>query len=88
MAEAFWSISQEQHFSQIEDLYRNTANNINFHYRINSGKIKNSLISKNPIFCLLWPIFPIFGGKKSFPKKSGTYNLTRFSSTMQKFRET
>ena len=28
---AFWPISQEQHFSQIENLYRNTANDINFH---------------------------------------------------------
>ena len=34
---AFWPISQE-HFSQTEDLYGNTANNINFHYKINSGR--------------------------------------------------
>ena len=35
---AFWPISQKQKFSQIWDLSRNTANNINFHYRTNSVK--------------------------------------------------
>ena len=35
---AFWPISEEQFFSQIEDLYRNTVNKINFNYRTNSGK--------------------------------------------------
>ena len=38
---AFWPITQEQHFSQIEDLYRNTVNNIIFHYRTNSGEIND-----------------------------------------------
>ena len=42
---AFWPISQKQHFFQIEDLYRNTANKTNFHYRFhfhyNSGKIND-----------------------------------------------
>ena len=32
---AFWPISQEQDFSQILDLCSNTANNINFQYRLN-----------------------------------------------------
>ena len=32
----FWPVSLEQHFSQREDLYRNTANNIHSHYRGNS----------------------------------------------------
>ena len=42
MAEkAFWPISQEQDSSQIEDLGRNTANNVNFHYRTSSGKIND-----------------------------------------------
>ena len=31
----FWPISVKQNFFQTEDLYRNTANNINFHYRTN-----------------------------------------------------
>ena len=35
---AFWSISQEQDLSQIWDLYRDTANNINFHCISNLGK--------------------------------------------------
>ena len=34
----FWPISEEQSFSQIEDLYRNTVNKINFNYRTNSGQ--------------------------------------------------
>ena len=34
----FWSISHELKFSQIWDLCRNTASNINFHYRWNSVK--------------------------------------------------
>ena len=39
MLREFWPISQEQHFSQIWDLSRNTAYHINFHYRTNSVKI-------------------------------------------------
>ena len=35
---AFWPVSQEQSFSQIENLYRKTTNNINF-----SGKIWDEL---------------------------------------------
>ena len=34
----FWPISEEQSFSQIEDLYRNTVNKTNFNYRTNSGQ--------------------------------------------------
>ena len=33
---AFWSITKEKDFSQRQDLSRNTANNMNFHYRTNS----------------------------------------------------
>ena len=40
---ASWPISQEQHFSQIEDLCKNTANDIDFHYRANSGKINGQI---------------------------------------------
>ena len=41
---AFWPISQEeQDFSQTQDLYRNTGNNINFHYRTNSLKINDQI---------------------------------------------
>ena len=38
---AFWPIFQEQNFSQREDLYRNTVNNKNFHYKTNSEKIND-----------------------------------------------
>ena len=40
---AFWPISQEQDFSQTWDMCKNIADNINFHYKPNSGKI-NDLI--------------------------------------------
>ena len=74
---AFWPITQEQHFSQIEDLYRNTVNNINFHYRTNSGEINDQIFLQIQKTCFrtIFPHFPSFweggGGKKSFPKKSG-----------------
>ena len=68
---AFWPISQEQHFSQIEDLYRNTVHNINFHYRTNSRKINdhNFLNSKTLLLTNFWPTSPILGGQKMFSQK-------------------
>ena len=39
----FWPISQEQKFSQIWFLCKNTANNISFHYRVNSVKINQQI---------------------------------------------
>ena len=38
---AFWIISQEPDFTQVWDLCKNTANNINLLYRPNSEKINN-----------------------------------------------
>ena len=38
---AFSPISQELNFSKLWDLCWNIANNINFHYRPNLGKIKD-----------------------------------------------
>ena len=43
MASAFWPVSQEKDFSQIDDLWRNTANNINFHDRTHSRKINDQI---------------------------------------------
>ena len=43
---AFWSISQEQDLSQIWDLCRDTANNINFHCIQNLEKTNNPLPRK------------------------------------------
>ena len=40
---AFWATSQEEHFSQREDLCRNSVNNTNFHYRTNSVKINDQI---------------------------------------------
>ena len=68
----FQHISQEQHFPQIDDLYRNTALNINFHYRKNSGKINGQFflqIQKNPIFGHFLTHFPNFGVQKKFSQK-------------------
>ena len=50
---AFWPISQE--------LYRNTSNKINFHYKTNSVKITKFFFKfKKPFF---WPISSISGVK-------------------------
>ena len=38
---AFWPISQEHDFYQIQIMYRNKANNVSVHYRTNSVKIKD-----------------------------------------------
>ena len=71
----FRSISQEEKFPQIGDLCRNTANNISFHYRTNSVKIKWSIFSINWKYNVFGPFFGHFlnfGGKKNFPEKSGS----------------
>ena len=68
----FWTIPLEQHFSQIEDLYRNTENNINFHYRTNLGKINDRIfiqLQKTLLLACFWPISPIFGGRKKLSQK-------------------
>ena len=39
----FWVISQEQKFYKIQDLSRNTANNIYFHYRTISANINDQI---------------------------------------------
>ena len=59
--------------SEIWDLCRNTSNNMSFHYRTNSVKIKDqilSIISKK--LCFL-AHFHNFSGKKNFSKKSGQH---------------
>ena len=66
---AFWPTSQEQDFSQIKDLYRNTANNKDIHYKTNSVKINDQKLEKK----LFLACFPNFGGKKSLPKKLGCH---------------
>ena len=38
-----WSVYQEQDFSKTQDLCRNTANNMNFHYRTNAVKINDQI---------------------------------------------
>ena len=53
---AFWPVSHEPNFSQIYDLYRNTANTRNFHYRTNSEKNNVNFLK--------------FSGEKNFPKKN------------------
>ena len=49
----FWPISQELDFSQVQDLYKNTAININFLHRPNAEKnswLNFPINSKKPIF--------------------------------------
>ena len=77
MAErAFWPISQEQDFFQIEDWCRNRANNINFHYRTTSGKINDQifLYIQNTLFLAHLPNFG--GQKKVFPKNPALSHTT------------
>ena len=74
-----------------QDLYRNTVNNINFHYKTSPEKINDQIflwIQKTLLWPYSWPTSPILGSKKCFHKKSGMHNLIRFSITMPKFRET
>ena len=78
----FWPISQESEFSQISDLCRNTANNIDFHYRTNSVKINDKIFQytqKKSCFC---PIFPNFLGKK---KKKNPENPALSHTTSYRF---
>ena len=65
----FWPTSQEQDFSQTQDLCRNTANNRHIHYRTNSVKPMSKFFFKfkKPIF----GPFPQFWGQKEFFKKLG-----------------
>ena len=84
----FWPIKEEQRFSQIWDLGKNTANNRNFHYRTNSIKTNDQILhSKNLVFGPISVHFPNFGGKTNSSRKSSpvTYNFISVSSTMPKF---
>ena len=78
------------HISQILNLCRNIANNINFHYRTNSVKINDnfSINSKNHVFGPFLVQFLYFGGK-NFSGKSGSlmHNFIWVSSTMPKLRK-
>ena len=68
----FWPIPQEQTSSQIWDLCRNTANNINLHYRTDAVKINDQIIQciqKTLFLDHFWSIFPI---RKYFSRKSGS----------------
>ena len=53
-------------------LVEGIANNINFHYRTNSGKINDKVfiqIEKTLLLACFWPISPIFWGEKKLPQK-------------------
>ena len=87
----FRPISHETKFFQIWDLCRNYANNINFHYRINSVKIKKfSINSKNHVFRPFLVHFPNFGGKFFFSGKSdlSCTTLYGFLTPCQNLEET
>ena len=60
---ALWPISQEPDLSQIWDLRRNTANNINFHYWTNFEKMNDQIFqkfNKLALFCRFSPIWGIW----------------------------
>ena len=66
---AFWPISQEPDFCQIWDFCKNTANDINFHYRPKSETItKFSNKFKEPCVWSILAHFPHFLGQKYFQK--------------------
>ena len=76
-----YPISQEPEFFPIWNLCRNTANNINFHYRTNSVKINDKIfqyIKKNPVFVLFLAHFPNFSGKKIFLENSALSHATSY----------
>ena len=80
---AFWSKPQKNDFSQILELWRNTANNMNVYHRPNSGKISDQifqLVKKT----ILLVYYPNFRGKNFSPKKSSSVanNFICVSSTM------
>ena len=84
---ALWPTSQEQHFSQTKDLCRNIANNINFHYRINSGKTNDQIflsIQKN----LFLAHFHNFLGTKKLSQKTLTPTDTRMKDGQTLFHRT
>ena len=69
----FWYISQEPDFSHICDLYKDTVNNINFHYRINSEKVTKFF---NKFKRCYLTHFPHFWGKNNILKKAGSVTHT------------
>ena len=84
----FWTKSQEPEFFLIWDLCRNTANNIKFHYRTKSVKIKHKIfqyIQKNLFLTHFWPIFQIFWAKKMF-LKNPALNLEKTNDTIPRKR--
>ena len=71
-------------------LCRNTANNLNFHYRTNSVKSNDQnfqYIQKKTLFlAYFWSIFPVFGAKRFFPKNLAVMrNFILVSNAMPKF---
>ena len=64
---AFWPVSQEQSFSQTENLYRKTTNNINFSEKIwdelwRNAWVKNSTIwmAEGTLTCISGTTFQLF----------------------------
>ena len=79
--------------SRIWDLCRNTANNINFHYRTNSVKINGKFfqyIKKSPVFGCFLARFPNFGSKKKISGNLTPSHTTScgFLASFQNFEKT
>ena len=64
----FWLIPQEPEFSQIWDLCRHKANNMNFHLTPNSEKAMIKFLEITLVFGHFGPSLPILGQKWLFSK--------------------
>ena len=85
--EHFGPYLTKKKFSQTWDLYRNTANNISFHYRTKFSKNQwpnFSTNSKNPVFGLFLVHFPNFGGKIFFPENLALYGFLPQCQNLEK----
>ena len=73
MLRTFWHISQEPEFSQIWDLCRKIANNILFHYRTNSVRIKDKTFQyiQKTLFLAIFDPFSQFLEQNKFSRVSG-----------------
>ena len=85
--EHFGPYLTKKKFSQTWDLYRNTANNISFHYRTNSVKINDQIfqqIQKTLFLAYFLVHFPNFGGKTFFPENLALYGFLPQCQNLEK----
>ena len=82
LAENILALYLGKKFSQIEDLCRNTENNIYFHYRTISVNINTKFfnkLKKTLFLAHFWNIFPIFGADRILLKNLALSRTTSYS---------